>query len=1590
MKRIRRLLKNTHQPHSSQPNSALHLEPLESRLLLSVADHLRITEIMYNAVGPTTPAELANPAWTGGSFEYIELKNTGTETLNLTGVSFVEVTDPNDPLSTVGIAFDFTGKNVPSLGPGEYVLVVSNQAAFTARYGGGVAGKIAGEYTGSISNNGEQITLKSGADIVQQFDYKDSWYPITDGEGFSLTIRDAASIDPDDWSDDGGWRPSGPYNGSPGQDDLYVHQVVINELLAHNDSPMGDWIEFYNTTDQTIDMKGWFLSDDSTNLKLYEIPAGKTIPAHGYLVLNQTQDFGFGLSENGETVYLVAGNGGVITNFVSQKTFRASDWEVTFGTYVKSTGGDDFVAMATPTPGAANSGPKVGPIVISEIMYNPTSVDDTEEYIKLTNITGLPVILEDEVKYFNSPSDPLKSVPITVPWSFTDGIEYVFGTGASAVTIPAYGSIIIAKDPAVFTAAYGATPGMQVLGPFTGSLANNGENVELSMPGDRNLVAQYYILQDRVNYNDISPWPTEPDGGGMALVRKDNDAYGNDPVNWEAGHPLDNAPTIASLSDSPDPVVQGNNLTLTASGVADDYQVAKVEFYRQAVGGDVLLGTDTSSVGGWTWTGSTAGFPAGTITYYARVTDDAGFTSSLVTTTGVLELPNVAPAIGSLSVSSSPVTPGTTITITANNVTDSDGSVTQVEFYLDVNTNGQIDAGTDILLGDDNDAAGGWIWAGPTGEFVLGSNTVLARALDNDSEYSAVVSATVDINAAPTVGSMTDSPDPVTQGENITLTALNVADSDGTVAQVEFYRDANGNGLVDTGTDTLLGTDTSSTGGWAWTGSTGGLAVGTNTLLVRAKDNDAAYSNVVSTTVLVEAGNAAPTVGSLTDSPDPVTLGENITLTALNIADSDGTVIQVEFYRDVNSNGLIDVGTDSLLGTDTNSAGGWTWTGSTSGFALGTNTLLARAKDNEAAYSNVVSTTVTVNAAPTVGSLIAVPDPVTQGESITLTALNAADSDGTITQVEFYRDANGNGLIDVGTDTLLGTDTSSTGGWTWTGSTGGFAVGNQTLLARAKDNNAAYSSGVSTSVTVEEAPSQPPTIGGLTVGNLNVTGGEITLTANTVQDADGSVAKVEFYLDADQNGIFDSASDTLLGTDTSETDGWNWTGSLTGFAWGTNTVFARAQDDAQVWSTETQAEVVLYVTAANQTVKYVDDGQREVAVKISSGTANLYWEGLYGTVVVSGKTIVLAGGEEVSLQRIDLTESSIKTAIAFTVKGDGEAELGGITGAALGKLTAKGVDLTGDIQLTQSLGTVILDDIAAGVQIAGPAYIKGASLTADSLGQNVTIDMTGTINTFQVNTFVSGSLTADVIKAVKVNQGDLGADVTSQTGEIASVYAYGDITGNITSATFIKSITSKTGGIGADAKIAALTGDLLAVSTYESMAGTLAASNLIKSIAVKAGDITGSVRAVSLGSVSAVNLDGAILSAADSIGKVTLKGNILDSYILGGYDIGMDGAFGGTDDLLQGGNIKSVSAKGQFARSFISAGYLPESPDTSSLPHVAESADFGSISKVVFASKDPNPTFDYGIFAVTEIKPFKIGKEPAQTDGFFKVEIVGG
>ena len=490
-----------------------------------VAQNLRITEVMYN---PRASSE-----------EFIELKNIGAETINLNLVSF-----------TNGI--DFTFPNI-DLAPGEYTVVVQDRDAFEARYGSTI--NIAGQYSGRLDNAGERITLADAIGrTILDFSYEDGWHSITDGIGFSLTIIDPTNFDLSSWNVEEAWRASTYLDGSPGHDDSDIlpnpGAIVINEVLAHAHEEASDWIELYNTTDTAIDIGGWFLSDSNDTLFKYEIAAGTIIRPYDYLVFYEDLHFGnpndagsyisFALSENGDQLYLSSSENGVLTGYRAVEDFGASETGVSFGRYYKpGTGNYNFVATEQNTPGSANAYPKVEPIVISEIMYNPDwpygsrYPNDQYEYIELQNITAEPVTLYD---YETSES-----------WKFSDGIEFSFPVDFP-VTIPAGGYLILVKNPAAFSWLYPGVPAEIILGPYDGSLNNSGESLELSMPGDVDTEGiRHYIRIDRVNYSDgfhpencpggIDLWPVEPDGQGASLNRKIATDYGNDPENWIAAPP---------------------------------------------------------------------------------------------------------------------------------------------------------------------------------------------------------------------------------------------------------------------------------------------------------------------------------------------------------------------------------------------------------------------------------------------------------------------------------------------------------------------------------------------------------------------------------------------------------------------------------------------------------------------------------------------------------------------------------------------------------------------------------------------------------------------------------------------------------------------------------------------------------------------------------------------------------------------------------------------------------------------------------------------------------------------------------------------
>jgi hypothetical protein len=501
---------------------------------------LRVTEIMYH------PSPLAGNTNSPEVFEFLELKNTGTNTLSLAGVRF-----------TNGIAFNFTGSSVTSLAPGAPVVIVKDPAQFTARYPGVPAAAIAGQYTGSLDNGGERLTLLDAAgEEILDFDYNNAWYPITDGLGFSLVVVDEHA-EPDAWSNKSQWRPGGALDGSPAQDNgaaPAIPPVLITEALTRSETPPPtDSIELHNPTGTNVNLGGWFLTDDFNAPKKFRIPDGTNVAAGGYLAFDESQfnagGLGFALGSDGDEVWLFSGDAATnLTGYVHGHKFGGADNNLSFGRHVTSDGREHFVTQTGLSLGAANPGPRVGPVVISEIHYRPPDIYDDhgaaftggtyednalDEFVELHNTAATNVALFD-------PAQPANT------WRLSGGVDLTFPGG---VTLTNGERVLLVNfatnDAAVvtaFRAKFGVGAGIRLFGPYSGKLNNSSDDVELKRPVLLAGVTLAFVLVDKVDYRDEAPWPAGADGYGYSLQRWNAAGFGNEPANWVA------APTTAGAA----------------------------------------------------------------------------------------------------------------------------------------------------------------------------------------------------------------------------------------------------------------------------------------------------------------------------------------------------------------------------------------------------------------------------------------------------------------------------------------------------------------------------------------------------------------------------------------------------------------------------------------------------------------------------------------------------------------------------------------------------------------------------------------------------------------------------------------------------------------------------------------------------------------------------------------------------------------------------------------------------------------------------------------------------------------------------------
>ncbi len=161
-----------------------------------VLNSLRLTELHYR------------PA--AGGVEFLELRNTGSQAINLSGASFAL----GRPFSSAGVAASPYTFGAEILQPGEFLVLTDNVALFRSLYGSGP--RLAPAWTsGSLSNGGEQIVLLDAAgNAVHSFNYGTSapWPLAANGTGPSLEVVSVEG----DYNLASNWRASTTLGGSPG------------------------------------------------------------------------------------------------------------------------------------------------------------------------------------------------------------------------------------------------------------------------------------------------------------------------------------------------------------------------------------------------------------------------------------------------------------------------------------------------------------------------------------------------------------------------------------------------------------------------------------------------------------------------------------------------------------------------------------------------------------------------------------------------------------------------------------------------------------------------------------------------------------------------------------------------------------------------------------------------------------------------------------------------------------------------------------------------------------------------------------------------------------------------------------------------------------------------------------------------------------------------------------------------------------------------------------------------------------------------------------------------------------------------------
>ena len=358
-------------------------------------------------------------AWMGtsekSSDEWIELKNLSDKDIDLTGWSLesgeyeIELDEEKVEIEDKKNKIKLEGK----IKADDFFLMEKTDGDSTDEKEDLI-------YSGSfsLSDSGEDLILRNEkGEKIDEIEVDDNW-PAGDKEADRTMEK----------TEDGDWQDSFVVDGTPGEENSTeeaikdektdededenenveedlgkcvlenragLDKVYLNEILSDPLEEETEWIEIYNSSDEEIYLNGCFLVDknlyDKKDLsKYFSFEKGEKIKNGGYKVLEKT-NFGFGINNSDEEIYLLDENGDILSEIF---------WGNNFGKgFSYALGNSEWQWTETATPGFLNQFPipKIysKKIEITELMPNPEGKDEDQEWVELLSGEEEKIKLDD-------------------------------------------------------------------------------------------------------------------------------------------------------------------------------------------------------------------------------------------------------------------------------------------------------------------------------------------------------------------------------------------------------------------------------------------------------------------------------------------------------------------------------------------------------------------------------------------------------------------------------------------------------------------------------------------------------------------------------------------------------------------------------------------------------------------------------------------------------------------------------------------------------------------------------------------------------------------------------------------------------------------------------------------------------------------------------------------------------------------------------------------------------------------------------------------------------------------------------------------